>query len=238
VLASKATWYGRLLKPVLELVYPTYCGGCGREGNLLCGECTRSFIALDGPAVCPVCGRWTESDAPCGECTIHRPPFERGFYGFSFEGALREAIHAFKFEGRKDVGRALVRMVHERIASVACAFDVVIPLPVTEKRLKERGFNQSFIIAEEISRLTGKPLDHGTLRKARETGDQYTLSKKERKGNIRGAFSLEGGGRLKDRRLLLVDDLYTTGATAREASKTLLRAKPRNVLLFALARTP
>ena len=77
---------------------------------MLCLACRRSFIALDSPFVCPRCGRWTGSDAVCGGCIAHPPHFTRGFYAFSFEGPLREAIHAFKFGGRIDVGRALMRM--------------------------------------------------------------------------------------------------------------------------------
>jgi ComF family protein len=227
-----------LAKSVLELIYPVHCGGCGMEGEALCPACRRSFIALDSAFVCPRCGRWTGSDAVCGGCIVHPPRFTRGFYAFSFEGPLREAIHAFKFGGRIDVGRALMRMSRGKIASFADAFDVVIPLPVTEKRLKKRGFNQTFIMAEEISRVTGAPIDYKTLVKTKETKDQYMLSKEERKQNIRGVFFLKDGRRLAGRRLLLVDDLYTTGNTAAEACRMLLRTKAKEVLFFALARTP
>ncbi len=205
---------------------------------MLCGECRRSFITLESPFVCPSCGRWTGSDALCGGCITHPPYFTRGVYVFSFEGPLREAVHAFKFGGRIDVGTALMHMGRERIASFGGAFDLIIPMPVTDKRLKERGFNQSFIIAGEISRITGAPIDHETLVKAKETEDQYTLSKDERRRNVRGAFSLKDARTLAGKRLLLVDDLYTTGNTAREACRTLLRTKAKEILFFALARTP
>ena len=227
-----------ILKSVLELVYPVYCGGCGGEGEVLCHACRQSFITLESPFVCPSCGRWTGSDALCGGCITNPPYFTRGFYVFSFEGPLREAVHAFKFGGRIDVGRALMHMGREKIASFADAFDLVIPVPLTSMRLKKRGFNQSFIIAGEISRITGAPVDCETLVKVKETEDQYMLSKAERKRNIRGAFSLKNARPLAGKRLLLVDDLYTTGNTAREACRTLLRAKARQVLFFALARTP
>jgi ComF family protein len=175
----------------------------------------------------------------CGRCVTHPPPFRSGFYGYSFEGPLREALHAFKFEGRKGVGRALVRGLAGRIADLSDTFDVVVPLPVTEKRLKKRGFNQSFIISEEISKLTGRPIDFSTLRKARETLDQFALSRDERRRNVKGAFaSRTGANRLKGMRVLLVDDLYTTGNTAAEACRALLPLKPTEILLFALARTP
>lgn len=151
---------------------------------------------------------------------------------------MREAVHAFKFRGRKDVGRAIVRCLTGRLARCADAFDIIVPMPVTEKRLKDRGFNQTFIISEEISRITQKPIEYGTLRKTRETLDQLSLSREERRKNIRGAFSCTGKNGVKGKRMLLVDDLFTTGSTAREACKALLSLGPKEVLFFALARTP
>jgi ComF family protein len=228
-----------VLDPVLELIYPTYCGGgCGRRGDALCPTCVASFFSLDPAVVCPTCGRFVGKAIVCGECIGHSGPFKTGFYGYSFEGPLREALHVFKFEGRKDVGRALVRTLAKRITDFAGHFDVIIPLPVTEKRLKKRGFNQSFIVSEEISKLTAKPVEYRTLSKIKETRDQYTLNREDRKKNVKGAFGTEKGGeRVKGLRLLLVDDLYTTGSTAREACKSLLRLKPKEILFFALART-
>ncbi len=118
-------------------------------------------------------------------------------------------------------------------------FDVIVPLPVTEKRLKERGFNQSYVMAEEIARITGKPLISSTLRKQKETRDQYTLSREERRKNVRGAFAVTAVETHKGQaHLLLVDDLMTTGYTVSEASRKLLSAKAKAVLVFALARTP
>jgi ComF family protein len=170
---------------------------------------------------------------------MHRKPFERGCFGFSYEGPLREAMQAFKFRGRKDVGRTLVRMLSDDIVRLGRLFDVIVPMPVTEKRLKERGFNQSYIIGEEIARITGKPLTYSVLRKVRETRDQYTLSKDERKRNIRGAFAaMHGQPDISRKRVLLVDDLYTTGNTASEGALALRRAKAGSISLFALARTP
>jgi ComF family protein len=234
-----------LLNPVVELIYPTYCGGCGSQGDLLCPACTDAFVPIDESSACPVCGRPVGRVIVCGACITRRTYFQRGYFGFSFEGPLREALHAFKFRGRKDVGRALVQSLKERIGAIGNTFDVIVPLPVTEKRLKARGFNQSFIISEEISRMTGKPIDYSTLLKIRETQDQHTLSKEERKKNVARAFGLkETAGRsrrpwgLEGKRILLVDDLFTTGSTASEAAKTLGRARPERILFFALARTP
>jgi competence protein ComFC len=226
------------LKPVLDLIYPSMCGGCGTEGAVLCNACIESFSFVESDKSCPVCGRQTGVAIVCGECLAHRKRyFTRSYFGFHFEGFLRESLHAFKFQGRKDVGRTLAGLLDEGIRGLAPQIDCIVPLPITEKRLKERGFNQSFIIAEEISKRTGKPIEFGTLIKVKETKDQYTLSKEERKKNVKNAFTATGT-HLKGRNILLVDDLYTTGNTAREASKALFHIGVKTVALFALARTP
>lgn len=172
----------------------------------------------------------------CGECIDGKKGFHEGCYGFYFEGRLRDAIHAFKFGGRKDVGKFLVSLINEKITFLAGGLDAIIPIPVTEKRLKERGFNQSFIISEEISRIISRPVLHNALRKRKETKDQLTLSKDERKRNIKGAFELKSIHGLAGKRILLVDDLFTTGYTVREASRILLGGGVERVTVFALAR--
>lgn len=164
--------------------------------------------------------------------------FAEGFFGFTYENRLRDAVHAFKFQGRKDVGRQLIRFLEEKIRGISERFDTIVPIPVTEKRLKQRGYNQSFIISEEISRISGRPVIPDVLHKTRETKDQYSLHRKERKGNVRGAFAAKNTDPVKRRSVLLVDDLFTTGYTAKEASRVLLRAGAGRVIFFALARTP
>jgi ComF family protein len=226
------------LKPALNILYPLYCGGCNAHGNILCKTCRDSLRSVEPEATCPLCGAWIGRRIICGECIGEKRGFLEGYYGFYFEDRLRESIHAFKFRGRKDVGRHLVRLLDERIRSLANRFDFIVPMAVTEKRLKERGFNQSFIIGEEISRMTGRTVCHSTLFKEKETEDQYNLSRDERKKNVKGAFAAKDDGRLRGKRVLLVDDLYTTGYTAKDACRALAKLGVREILFFALARTP
>jgi competence protein ComFC len=227
-----------LFKAVLEIVYPVRCGGCDKKGNVLCKKCIDSFRIVEDDLTCPVCGRWLGKRAVCGECIQKKRGFQEGYYGFYFENRLRDAIHAFKFNGRKDVGKHLVHLIKEKIVSFSDSFDCIIPMPVTERRLKERGFNQSFIIGEEISKITGKPVYHSILYKARDTMDQYSLHRDERRKNIKGAFIVKNGHEIKAKRVLLVDDLFTTGYTAKEASGVLFKAGAGHTMFFALARTP
>ena len=227
-----------ILGPALELIYPDFCGGCGARGDVICQSCEDVFEKIDADSCCPLCGRWIGKRIVCGSCMGSRMYYSEGSFGFSFRGPLREAIHVFKFQGRKNVGRYLMRLLRGHIQAMADRFDVIVPLPVTEKRLRERGFNQSFIIAEEIGGMTGKPLNYNVLFKTKETRDQYLLSRQERRSNVRGAFAVKNNKEMAKMTVLLVDDLFTTGSTAREASKLLLRAGAHKVVLFTLARTP
>ncbi len=188
--------------------------------------------------MCPVCGRWLGRRIPCAACSAAEMGFSRGIYGFYYERGLRDAVHAFKFRGRKDVGRRLARLAGEKVRPLRGAFDRIVPVPVSGRRLSERGFNQSYIISEEISSITGGTLDHRTLVKRGGTRDQFTLSRRERRRNVRGAFHVRDGSSIEGERVLLVDDLFTTGYTASEAARTLKAAGSADVTLFALARTP
>jgi ComF family protein len=225
-------------RSAVDIIYPLSCGGCGSPGAILCLNCRDLFRLVEASSSCPYCGRWLSTPDVCGACVEVPPPFELGYYGFYFEGPLREALLAFKFRGRKDVGRLLIRLLDKELKTMREGFDVIVPLPVTEKRLKERGFNQSYVMAEEIGAITGRPITCSCLYKQNETKDQYTLSREERRKNIRGAFAVRGPDAIRGKRVLLVDDLMTTGNTVSEASRKLLSAKARAVLIFALARTP
>ena len=228
----------KLFKTVFDIFYPLTCGGCGRVGKVICDKCIDSFRVVEDGQVCPVCGRHTGSTAICGSCMAEKKTFARGYFGFYFEGPLREVIHSFKFKSRRDAGRALVGLLAERLKKIAHDFDCVVPLPVTEKRLYQRGFNQSYIIGEEIAGITEKELLPSVLHKVKTTEDQYTLSREGRKKNVRGAFAVKNSSRIRNKRVLLVDDLFTTGYTAREASRVLLRSSAGEVVFFGLARTP
>jgi len=227
-----------LVKNILNIVYHHTCASCGEKGDIICKRCRDSFLIIDYNNVCPLCGRHVGKRILCGECMLTKRYFSEGYFGFVYENKLKEAIHTFKFKGRPEVGRYLVSFIEHVVTLLANKIDLIVPVPITEKRLKERGFNQSYIISQEISKIIHKPVADDALIKSRETKNQYLLSREDRKKNIKGAFTLKKPDIIKDKNILLVDDLYTTGFTANEASYIINKARPRTIIFFALARTP
>lgn len=149
-----------------------------------------------------------------------------------YEDTIREAIHLLKFSGIRRLGRPLGALVAGLEFPEA---DAVVPVPVGRRGLRERGFNQSALIAKAVSKQRGLPLRIGLLYKCKETPPQVGLSARERLTNLRGAFDTRG--RLRGERVLLIDDVMTTGATAAECSKTLLGAGAKEVYVATAARS-
>ncbi len=152
---------------------------------------------------------------------------------------LREVVHKFKYGRQASLGKPLGQLMAQ-----ACqpwfrpsALDLIIPVPLHRRRLRWRGFNQSVLLGRRIGREWGIPLDPFVLTRKTETPPQSTLSLKERKPNVRGAFSLAPRRTVAKMRLLLVDDIYTSGATVNECTRVLLQAGAQDVQVVTLART-
>jgi ComF family protein len=153
-------------------------------------------------------------------------------YGL-YSGALAEAIHAFKFSGLKRLARPLGKLITElRIPLM----DGIVPVPVSSRTLRERGFNQTLLLSRILSRHLAIPLQMNLLLKKRETLPQIGLGAKERGKNLRNAFEVTG--KLNGQGIILLDDVMTTGATARECAKTLRKAGAGEVVVVTLARSP
>jgi ComF family protein len=167
----------------------------------------------------------------CGQCLKKDPPFSKVLNYGLYEGALSAAINHLKFYGVKRLARPL--------AGLLCTFDLpgldgIVPVPLSISRLRERGFNQSLLVARVMSRKFHIPLLMDNLMKTRETPPQIGLSAKERLLNLKNAFGVEGN--INGFRLLLVDDVMTTGATVTECSKVLIKAGAKEVTVLTLAR--
>jgi len=168
----------------------------------------------------------------CGRCLKKAPPFSMAVNYGLYEGVLAEAINQLKFHGLKRLSKPLGRLLHSMEIPV---IDGIVPVPLNAKSLRERGFNQSLLIARVVSRIRKIPLLMDVLIKKKETPPQIGLSANERLLNLKDAFEVRGD--IRGLRILLVDDVMTTGATVTECSKQLIKADAEDVIVLTLARS-
>jgi ComF family protein len=198
----------------------------------VCSACWTGIKPYGGPS-CRVCSRPLVSGlaSSCGECIAETPHFKAAVCFGLYEGAVREAIHILKFSGVRRLSSPLAGLLLDKGLPPA---DFIVPVPLSAKGLRKRGFNQSALIGKHISKYKGIPLLTGALVKTKETLPQVGLLKKERKANVRGAFAARGN--LKGKKIILLDDVMTTGATVNECSKMLMKAGAEDVLVLTVAR--
>ncbi|MCK9229389.1 MAG: ComF family protein [Syntrophales bacterium] len=206
-----------------------------------CGSCFRR-ITLTGEPLCPLCGTpfagTDHTSRLCGECIRKPPPYSRARTIGAFNGPLLEAIHLFKYRNHLPAGERLgslmARWSYDTL-SIA-DYDRIIPVPLHAAKLKERGFNQSLVLARRIARFSAVPVDALSLQKIAPGHPQVGLGRDRRRENVRGTFALRGGTELEGLKVLLVDDVYTTGSTVRECTHVLMKSGVREVAVLALAR--
>ncbi len=236
-----------LFKHVLDFILPTFCAYCGdRLGDssvpYFCSSCWNDFTLIQEP-VCSCCGKPFESpealthspDHECGACRREHPFFDQSLSVGYFEGSLREAIHQFKYRPCRSLGKPLGQWMRRNIRLVS-DIDLLMPVPLHARRLKKRGFNQALMLAFQISKECKIPLSYDNLVRTKHTKPQVELSSDERIKNVAGAFDLRKPVLLQDTRILLVDDVLTTGATMNECARVLKNAGAGQVTALTLAR--
>lgn len=179
-------------------------------------------------------------DFLCGECRKKKRYFTKAIAVGVYEGTLSEAIHIFKYQKKQAMAKHLNAVVTDALLQKLADTDIIIPVPLHKRRLNERGFNQSLLIAHYLSKRLCIPLSIDGLQRVRWTRPQIELSKDERLKNVRGAFAIGTGLKpdtiLKNKTVVLVDDVYTTGATVNECAKVLKKAGANEVVVFTIAR--
>jgi ComF family protein len=237
----------RLIGYLLDFILPAFCSHCnaplGDSGvPFLCSSCWKDFALISGP-VCPGCGRPFESPealnhAPeheCGACRLNPPVFDQALSVGYFEGPLREAIHQFKYRPCRSLGRPLGEWMSEKVRVMA-DIDMVMPVPLHVKRLRQRGFNQALLLAHRMSATHRIPLSYDNLYRSRQTRPQVELTGEERVRNVAGAFALRRPAEVVSRKIVLIDDVFTTGATMNECAAVLKAAGAEQVIACTLAR--
>lgn len=229
-----------------EIIFPTQCLGCSAillpfTGQMFCSVCHDKVNFITG-SMCSICGA-TFSDSPaenhlCGDCLEKRPYFSSARAVFSYEDIILNAIHQFKYNRNISVGEMLAYFMADfSFPDIDFSdYSLIIPVPLHIKRLRERGFNQSLILARALGEKQQIPVNFSLLKRNKFTLTQTSSNKKERKQNIKGAFEISNRKEISDKNIILIDDVYTTGATANECAKTFIKAGARKVSVLTLAR--
>ena len=198
-------------KSLLNLLFPPRCVTCHQSGSWLCPAC-QDRIEFIRPPVCPRCGRPTSMSRLCSSCQQAPLQIDAILAVGYLEGTLRTAIHRFKYSHIRPLAAPLGQLMSQYLLQNQPPVDVVVPVPLHPHRLRERGYNQAALLAKEMEKALGLPLLEDALLRVRSTIPQVGLSARERRDNVRGAFHC-ADTRLKGQRILLIDDVCTTGAT-------------------------
>jgi competence protein ComFC len=209
----------RSAEVVLDLFFPRLCVGCGREGNLICTDCRRQLPAL-GPT-CPLCGRPQADEVICPACCARISPLDSVRSPYRFQGVVRQAVHDLKYRGLRAMARPLGELLAAYLVRRPIEADALVPVPLHRRRLRERGYNQSALICRELSRLCGLPVVTEVVLRVSDTPPQVRAADAaSRRANVAGAFVCRDG-RLKGKRVIVVDDVCTSGATLESCAAVL-----------------
>lgn len=236
----------RFLSSLLDSFFPPVCPLCRtspiQATELFCSTC-RAGIVFIAPPMCSRCGLpflGADGAAPlqCHHCLASPGPDVRIRSAGIFSGALRDALLRFKYYNDMATGDALSHLLSGMVPLLypEGSYDRIVPVPLHPRRLREREFNQSVLLAKPISRRLALPIDVSSVAKIRDTKPQSTLGENQRRKNIRGAFRVLRPAAIEHMRILVVDDVCTTGATIEELAAVLLDAGAQRVDAVTVAR--
>lgn len=236
----------RVSDGVLDMLFPEPppCPACRRPQSPdepgLCPDCL-ARLSRAVPPLCRRCGRplrgGVADEEVCRLCRERSRFFAAARAPFVYDGAVKDLIYRFKYGGERKLGEALGVLLGRFLEREAALWplDAMVPVPLHPSRLEERGFNQADVLARVAGEWVGRPVWSDVLQRIRPTETQTRLSARARQENVRGTFRVARAERLAGRRVLVVDDVLTSGATADEVARTLLKAGARQVNVLCLA---
>ena len=218
-----------------NLLFPPRCVHCGADGNLFCQTCVADSIRLMPSEMCRRCALPSAQNT-CEACFLEQPALNRAIAAYAFDPAIRDAVTSFKYNDIRALAPRLARLLVEALPeSVRNTIDVLVPVPMSRSRLRHRGYNQSELLAMRVSQIADVPLETHTLTRLRDSGSQAgAQSLSERTENMIDAF--EVSGEVAGWRVLLIDDVMTTGSTLNACAKALKEAGADWVGALVLAR--
>jgi ComF family protein len=214
----------KIKKEILDTVFPIFCVGCKKEGELLCRECAGLILPAE-KQFCPLCRNISEFGKACGRCEEKSALSAVISCGYYHNPVLRESIGALKYDNAREIIPQIEKIIIR--FTEKCGFlekyfsnnSVLIPVPLHRKRLWQRGFNQAEIIAQILSRNFNLQINNSILKRKIATGEQAKMKPEERVKNIKNAFVLLKKEDFTGKSVILIDDVYTTGSTMQECAK-------------------
>ncbi len=230
-----------MFETAIVFLYPSRCRVCDdflgvASMPYICADCWQDVQYLK-PPWCDICGT-PDVNGLCDACATSPPRYGQLRTVALYQTTLQQATHLFKFEKKKVFARHLIELINAHIP-VDCdiaTYDFILPIPIHKKRLRERGFNQATLLADGIAKAAGVPVLTDALVRKRHTVAQSSLDREARQQNIVGAFEIRNPKVIRGKRLLVIDDVFTTGATIREAVNELWTVDPAEVDVLTLAR--
>lgn len=208
---------------IINIIFPQVCGICGRiNKNSLCPKCEFMLKKYKDFKIEKILDR----------------DFENLIYLFHYEGIIRQLILKYKFKEKAYLYKTFVNFLlkDEKIFQKFQTYDKIISVPISKKRNKQRGYNQSELIAKEIAKKINISYENNILYKVKDVVEQSKLSKEERIENIKSVYDIRNKENLENRKILLLDDIYTTGSTVQECCKILKQGKPKKIDVFVIAK--
>jgi ComF family protein len=236
----------RLLRAALDLLLPPCCPLCRRlasEAHALCASCWGQLEHIASPQ-CVRCGHPFEYEAPgeseCLACLSRPPQFARGRAALSYNETAKRLVFRLKFCGGTDMAPMMAEWMLRAGKDLLREADLLVPVPLHRARLLARQYNQAALLARRIGKRAGVAVRYDVLKKTKRTGAQSRLSRKARERNLKGAFLAPENKRkhLEGKNVLLVDDVYTTGATADRCARALRKGGAAKVCVLTLCKTP
>lgn len=218
----------------LDWLYPPACGGCDQRGERWCKSCQQSVQTISVP-LCPHCGQSQPNGEICTRCQTTTPHYQALRSWAVFQGKIRNALHRLKYHRDVGLGEALARPLSEYFRQLEWQVDLVVPVPLGANRMAERGYNQATLLARPLAWANNLSFHAKALWRTRETRSQVGLSAISRQENVAGAFQAKPGF-VRDRNVLVVDDVTTSGATLDSCACALLAAGARTIYGLTLAR--
>ena len=219
----------------LDVVLPPRCVGCGRRGAEVCAACIAALRPL-GAAICPRCALPSVEGRVCSRCSGREHALRAILAHYPFEGVIRSAILGVKYRGRRRLIPFLAKSLELSLRSRPLDVDAVLPVPLGPSRLRDRGFNQSELLARALAASLGLPCEIDVVERHLETAPQTGLTARDRRMNVANAFAVPHPRQADGRRLLLVDDVCTTGATLEACARPLMAAGAQGVWAVVAAR--